>query len=168
MFDKNNFYAADLYEAINESEDWTKDKDLTDCAYQLIDESRQDEIDKAVSHLTVEYMHLLKYMCQPYKQSKKWISTIREESRQVRQPISKNTNIAKGVNAKSMDAYKEALDDAIVETGLPRSTFPSVRPSNWTPDEVTDPIFIEKFLKAHQETQEAKRTIYNLYDEGRR
>jgi hypothetical protein len=85
------------------------------------------------SRLIVLLLHLLKWEFQPEKQSRSWNVTIRNQRRDLARLLRSGTlsNYAEEVLPS---AYRDAVQDAAEETGLPETTFPPACP--WTVDQL--------------------------------
>lgn len=78
-----------------------------------------------ISRLSQVIMHLLKWQFQPNLQSKSWQVTLREQRRRVRRVLKENPSLQAKVEECMLEAYEDALDDAIKETGLDEKIFPN-------------------------------------------
>ncbi len=111
---------------------------------RLIAEGRFDEIDyphleeyltdmgirdrrEAWSRLVVLLAHWLKWEFQPEQRSTSWRLTINEQRRQLAQ-IADSKTLRKHLREVLEVAYLDAVEDALVETGLPVSAFPPSSP----------------------------------------
>lgn len=113
--------------------------DLPNLIEELEDMGRE-QLHALESSYRLVISHLLKWQFQPQMRSASWeVTIIREraniEAREGRNPSLKSdaANIAFGV-------YRHALREAMVETHLARSTFPSECP--WTVDQLRDIDFM--------------------------
>lgn len=84
-------------------------------------------------------MHLLKWQYQPTLQGKSWQVTLREQRRASRRLINKNPSLKVKINDCLFEAYEDAIDETIKETGLDEKTFPSECP--YTFDQIMDDAF---------------------------
>lgn len=84
------------------------------------------------SRLVVLVGHMLKIRYQPHKHGKSWNATVRTQQREIRTLLRSVPSVAARRDAVLADAYPDAKDLAVVETGLPAATFPPVSP--WTVD----------------------------------
>src|SRR5260370_650186 len=78
------------------------------------------------SRLTVLLTHLLKWQMQPAIRSTSWSGTIREQRRQIEKLLRESPSLRPFVAEALSEAYGEARDDAVEETGLPETEFPTV------------------------------------------
>lgn len=90
----------------------------------LIDMARRDRREVR-SRLVVLLTHLLKWECQPEKQSASWRATIRAQRRELREDLESGT-LRRHAEAVLAKAYEDARYQAADETELPVETFPSV------------------------------------------
>lgn len=84
-------------------------------------------------------MHLLKWQYQPTLQGKSWQVTLREQRRSSRRLINKNPSLKTKINDCLVEAYEDAIDEAIKETGLDEKMFPSECP--YTLEQILDDSF---------------------------
>lgn len=115
-------------------------------------------IKPAESELIILFTHLLKYDYQSYKQTRSWITSIRNSSK----------NLASYLLIKSVynvvikdeflnNCFRKAIVKASNETSLPKSTFPANIPKEYSIEHITDSKYIEKYLDDNAKTDEAKR-----------
>jgi hypothetical protein len=83
--------------------------------------------------------HLLKWQYQPDKRSKSWISTIQRERRHLRRSEARAPSLRAKAADLIVEAYVEAVFDALDETELPRSTFPKSCP--YDANELRDDVY---------------------------
>ena len=76
------------------------------------------------SRLTVLLVHLLKWWLQPDMRSTSWTGTIREQRRRIQKLLRESPSLRPFVAEALAEAYQEAREDAIDETGLPETAFP--------------------------------------------
>lgn len=95
-------------------------------AEYLTDMAKRDRRE-VFSRLVVLLAHLLKWECQPDRQSGSWQATILEQQRELRQLLESGTlhNHAVAVFA---DAYVDARKQAAAETGVARGSLPEECP----------------------------------------
>lgn len=90
------------------------------------------------SRVRVILLHLLKWHYQSAKRSRSWLSTITVQRAEIRDLLKRSPSLKLALG--SAVAYRDALDLAMIETGLPAATFPSECP--FTPAEVLDSGFL--------------------------
>lgn len=76
------------------------------------------------SRLVVLLAHVLKWTHQPDKRSGSWQRTILEQRRELIGAASKGV-LRTHADDVLPDAYAAAVEDAVIETGLPATTFPA-------------------------------------------
>ena len=84
-------------------------------------------------------MHLLKWQYQPALQGKSWKLTLKEQRRASRRLVNRNPSLKTKMNDCLFDAYEDAVDETIKETGLDEKTFPSSCP--YTLEQIMDNEF---------------------------
>jgi len=126
---------ADLLHRLSQGERVNEALDAANLAEEIesLGRSQKREIS---SWLRVLLVHLLKWQCQPDRRGESWISTIREQRREIEAVLEDSPSLRPLVPAALPAAYRRALSDAVFETKLPPSAFPESCP--WTPDEVLD------------------------------
>jgi hypothetical protein len=80
------------------------------------------------SRLEIILMHLLKWHFQPEHRSNSWRTTINEQRRGIRKLIAESPSLASYPAARLADAYTQAREGAIDETGVAASVFPDACP----------------------------------------
>jgi hypothetical protein len=83
------------------------------------------------NRITLIVMHLLKMSLQSDKlphYGNSWRATIREQRRRVRGLLQDNPSLKAVLEEVFIDAYPDAIDEAIRETNLPESAFPQENP----------------------------------------
>ncbi len=76
------------------------------------------------SRLVVLIMHMLKWDYQPDMQSRSWENTILTQRREIRFLIQDNPSLKRTVFEAANFVYRDSVDAASIETGLPISAFP--------------------------------------------
>ena len=94
-------------------------------AYLIMEKAHEESA--LESRIVILIHHLLKWKYQPERQCTSWVRTIREQRRQISKLAKRNTNLAKLLDEFLADeeVYKEAVDDAVFETGLGKNIFPN-------------------------------------------
>jgi hypothetical protein len=93
-----------------------------------IDSMGRSEENQLTRRFSLILMHILKWQYQPTLQCKSWKITLREQRRASRRLINRNPSLKAKLNDCLIDAYEDAVDEAIKETGLDEKTFPSSCP----------------------------------------
>ncbi|HEU5115066.1 MAG TPA: DUF29 domain-containing protein [Isosphaeraceae bacterium] len=88
----------------------------------LTDMARRDRRE-VLSRLTVLIAHRLKWEHQPEKRSTSWQATIAEQRRELEELLESGT-LRKFAQKILEKAYRNAVEQATIETTLPDSTFP--------------------------------------------
>jgi len=87
-----------------------------------------------LSHIINLLMHLLKKEYQSKRHTKSWDKTTRNARFDIKLNLSDNPSLKRELPEIFKKAYKYALKEAVIETGLPISAFPKECP--WTLKEV--------------------------------
>lgn len=82
--------------------------------------------------LRVLLMHLLKWDVQPRRRSRSWASTIVEQRARILDLLEESPSLRRELDEAARDAYPMAVRRAMIETGLPRRTFPPELPYDST------------------------------------
>ena len=91
------------------------------------------------SRLAVLLMHLLKWQYEPERRGKSWKVTIKEQRFQAKKCLRQNPGLKHSMRETFEDAYQGALFQAVRETGIDESAFPTDCP--WPLDQVLDDEF---------------------------
>lgn len=83
--------------------------------------------------------HLLKWDFQPTHRSKSWLSTIREQRRQVLRLLKQSPSLKSYVQEASVEAYESGLDLAVGETPLDYKDLP--QECSYSQEQILDPDF---------------------------
>lgn len=86
------------------------------------------------SRLCVILLHLLKWQAQPELRGASWRKTLRTQRREIRKLLAQSPSLRRQVSALMVDAYADAIKDAVDETGLGADRFPARCP--YAPDDV--------------------------------
>ncbi len=113
--------------------------DVENLAEELDSMGRSDrrEID---SRLEVLLAHLLKWQVQVTFRSPSWRGTIREQRRRIAKLVRESPSLRPVIDQLLPEAYEEARQKAVNETGLPETSFPAECP--FTPEQ----LLAEDFL----------------------
>jgi hypothetical protein len=115
-----------------------KDADMENIIEEM--ESMGKSAENQLTHrFSLVLMHLLKWQYQPALQGKSWQVTLREQRRASRRLINKNPSLKQKIQNCIFEAYEDAVDEAIKETGLDEKTFPSSCP--YTLEQIMDDAF---------------------------
>jgi hypothetical protein len=112
--------------------------DVANIAEEIESMGRSDR--RAIeSRLTVLLTHLLKWQLQPAMRSPGWSGTIRDQRRRIEKYCGSPSPRPFAAEVRS-EAYAEAREDTLEETGLPETDFPAECP--FTPDEILSRDFL--------------------------
>jgi hypothetical protein len=92
-----------------------------------------------VSRLTVLLLHLLKWQYQPALQGASWRTTIRNQRFDIADLMADNPSLRGQVSEAVVRAYRKAVGEAELQTGLPEAVFPTACP--WSFEEVVSEGF---------------------------
>lgn len=104
-----------------------KEADM-DMIIEEMEEMGRSAESQLTHRLSLVLTHLLKWQFQPALQGKSWKVTLREQRRASRRLINKNPSLKSKIPNCMFEAYEDAVDEAIKETGLDEKTFPSECP----------------------------------------
>lgn len=163
-FSIDDYNACDVFDAMNESADWTKDQFITGVVYDLVEGSVSDDVRAAESQLVRLYSHMLKFKYQPNKQTTSWLYTIDDASEELRNCIGSRKNVQNRITGDEIDkCYSRAVKLAVKETGIFERKFPDSVPDEWSIDNVKDKKFIEEFIRDNKYTEEANKWYDRFY-----
>ena len=92
-----------------------------------------------VSRTSVLLLHLLKWQFQPALRGNSWRLSIDNTRYQLADHLDDNPSLKAQLDQVIRNAYRRALNDAAIETGLARHSFPSDCP--YTFDQAMSPDF---------------------------
>jgi hypothetical protein len=92
------------------------------------------DLRKLESRLCVILLHLLKWQAQPALRGASWRKILRTQRREIRKLLKQSPSLRRGVPELMLEAYSDAVNDAVDETGLPADRFPVDCP--YLPDDV--------------------------------
>ena len=101
--------------------------DAPNVAEELEGLARSDRHQLA-NRLETLILHLLKWDHQPSRRSRSWQSTIVEQRIRIRRLLDESPSLRPGLTEIAAKVYPDAVDRAIVETGLARRRFPEALP----------------------------------------
>ena len=82
------------------------------------------------SHLAVIQAHLLKLRAQPEQRSKSWLRSIANSRARIARILRDSPSLKKELPALLASGYLDAVRNAAIDTGLPRTAFPTEPPSD--------------------------------------
>jgi len=120
------------------------DVDVEHLAEEIEDVGKRDQREVR-NRLKVLLAHLLKWTVQPglrYSQSgvSSWLDTIREQRAQLESIFEQSPSLARHARESLDQVFCKAVEDAVYETGLPRSQFPMACPFSF--EQVADKAFL--------------------------
>lgn len=89
-----------------------------------IESMARSEKRELYNRLTLLLTHLLKWKYQPDKRSNSWISTIREQRRQIGLLLADSPSLRNRIEEIFNTCYQDAVEDASFETRLSKNIFP--------------------------------------------
>jgi hypothetical protein len=128
-------YADDLYGWVEDQIALLKAGRLseidTDNIVEELSDVGNEQYDKLESAIRVVLLHLLKWDHQPSHRSKSWVLSIREHRRRIDRVLRKNPSLMSSIEEATSEAYENARDDAMRETDLPQTAFPTKCTYDW-------------------------------------
>jgi len=76
------------------------------------------------NRLRVILLHLLKWQAQPARRGASWRKSLRTQRRHIRDLLEESPSLRPQVPGLVLEAYPDAVKDAVDETGLPIGRFP--------------------------------------------
>ncbi|MGA3018469.1 MAG: DUF29 domain-containing protein [Bryobacteraceae bacterium] len=101
--------------------------DLQHIAEEIEDMGKRERRE-LLNRLSLLIAHLLKWKAQPERQSRSWELTIRVQRKELAKLLSENPSLRPYLKKNLPEAYERAMVEAMTETGLPESHFPSTCP----------------------------------------
>jgi hypothetical protein len=92
------------------------------------------------SRLCLILLHLLKWQIQPELRGASWRKTLRTQRREIRKLLNQSPSLRRQVPGLVLEAYPDAVKDAVDETGLPIGRFPQDCPY------AADDVLAERYL----------------------
>ena len=92
-----------------------------------------------ISRLTVLLLHLLKWRFQPAKRAASWEASVKVQRNRLIDHLDDNPSLKPLAPGALATAYRDAVIEAIAETGLPGPMFPEICP--WTFEQVLSAEF---------------------------
>ena len=140
---KSALYDEDFYAWANEQAALLRSGQLSaadiDNIAEEIESMGKTEKRELVSRLAALLMHLLKWRFQPLLQGPSWRTTIRNQRLDITYHLFDNPSLKAQIPEAMARAYRKAIGEAGLETGLPEETFPAACP--WSFDQIMDAGF---------------------------
>ncbi len=83
---------------------------------------------KLKHRLGIVLLHLLKWQAQPARRGASWRKSLRTQRRHIRELLRESPSLRQKVPELLLEAYPDAIKDAVDETGLPLDRFPTACP----------------------------------------
>jgi hypothetical protein len=99
----------------------------------------RSELRELVSRLRVLLLYLLKWQYQPNLQSNSWRATIAVQRHEVTEHLNESPSLKSRLADAVARGYRLASTEAIIETGLPKHSFPLDCP--WSYEQIIDENF---------------------------
>jgi hypothetical protein len=132
----NTLYDLDFYAWANEQARLLRAGNLSEADIEHIAEEIESmgktEKRELVSRLGVLLLLLLKWEFQPARRGASWEASISVQRRALTRHLADNPSLKSTLPASLVDAYGDAVIEAVSETGLRKGTFPAACP--WTFD----------------------------------
>ena len=116
-----------------------KEIDVEHVAEEIEDIGKRDHREM-LRRLTRILQHLLKWEYQSEKRSKSWRSTMAVQRRELGKLFRQSPSMRRKVAAAVTEVYRDAVEDAALETDLPEESFPRECP--FTPEQILDRDFL--------------------------
>jgi len=92
------------------------------------------------NRLRVILVHLLKWQAQPGFRSNSWERTLRTQRRDLERHLGRNPSLRRYLPDAIVEQYEDALAEAMGETGLAESAFPTTCP--FSLEQALDPTYL--------------------------
>jgi len=139
----NSLYDRDFYAWANEQAALLRAGRLTEADIENIaeeiDSIGRGEKGEVINRLAVLLSHLLKWQFQPAFRGNSWRLTIEEQRNRVDDHLGDNPSLKSQLDQAMRTAYRSAANEASIETGFARSTFPAECP--YTYEQIMNPDF---------------------------
>jgi hypothetical protein len=113
--------------------------DIEHIAEEIEDMGRRD-LRGLDSRVEVLLIHLLKWQLQPEKRSQLWQTTVASQRIRIKRLLRQSPSLRPKVYAHLAGNYEDAVQLAVIETGLPLGHFPLECP--FTVEQILDPEFL--------------------------
>jgi uncharacterized membrane-anchored protein YjiN (DUF445 family) len=139
----STLYDQDFYAWTNEQAQLLRSGKLSEADIEHIAEEIETmgktEKRELVSRLTVLLLHLLKWQYQPNRRGSSWETSIANTRDDLVDHLADNPSLRAQLNTTIAAAYRRAHREAVNETGLEKSIFPSACP--WSFEQMMDENF---------------------------
>jgi hypothetical protein len=139
----NRLYDQDFYAWANEQAALLRAGRLTEADIENIAEEIESmgrsEKRELVSRLAIRLQHPLKWQFQPGRRSASWRLSIENTRLQLDDHLNDNPSLKSQLEGAMRSAYRRAVNEAVAETGFPRTAFPADCPYSY--DQAMQPDF---------------------------
>lgn len=129
---QTSLYETDFLAWIETTAEQLRNRDYANLDWEnLLEEIEsmgRSERSRVRSNLIVLLMHLLKWQFQPERRSNSWKASIVEHRRRIRDDLEDSPSFKPYLEKIFLKCYSDAVEQAIAETDLPASTFPTECP----------------------------------------
>jgi len=144
LADLSALYDEDFFEWTRRSAELLRaghleQSDIEHIAEEIEDMGKRD-LRGLDSRVEVLLIHLLKWQLQPAKRSPSWQTTIVSQRNRIKRLLRQSPSLRRKIYAHLAGDYEDAVNLAVIETGLPPSHFPRECP--FTVEQVLDPEFL--------------------------
>jgi len=138
-----HLYDTDFYGWIQNQAAMLRNRDFAaldlDNLIEEVESMGKSEKRELESRIELLLMHLLKWQYQPSFRGASWEATIIEQRKRVAKHLRENPSLKGNLAEAYKETYSYAVLEAVKETGLHKSTFPTECP--WTFDQAMDDDF---------------------------
>lgn len=139
----NSLYERDFYAWANQQAALLRagrlaEADIENIAEEIESMGRSEKRE-LVSRLAILLQHLLKWQFQPGRRSASWQLSIENTRLQLDDHLNDNPSLKSQLDGAMRSAYRRAVNEAVAETGFPRTTFPA--DCQYSYDQVMKPDF---------------------------
>jgi hypothetical protein len=138
-----SLYDQDFYAWANEQAALLRNGKLSEADIEHIAEEIESmgrsEKRELINRLAVLLLHLLKWQFQPALRGNSWRVSTENTRYQLEEHLDDNPSLKAQLDQAMRNAYRRAVNDAAIETGLARNTFPPHSPYSY--DQAMSPDF---------------------------
>ena len=131
----NSLYDRDFYAWANQQAALLRAGRLTEADIENIAEEIESmgrsEKRELVSQLAILLQQLLKWQFQPGRRSASWRLSIENTRLQLDDHLNDNRSLKSQLDGAMQSAYRRAVNEAVAETGFPRTAFPAECPYSY-------------------------------------
>jgi len=138
-----SLYETDFYSWTQEQARFIRSGNMAmldmDNILEEIETMGRSEKRSLASRMSVLLAHLIKWQYQPERRGKSWKLTIAHQRKAINNLLKESPGLKSMLGEKIADAWDDAAEDAEVETGISRRTFPEECP--WPFEKFMDSSF---------------------------